>query len=127
MVLIILWHGHWKICKKNCEKRQHIWKNGKQHMKKKQTDYHKASMDQSSILLRCAFKKVHLCHQKTAYIFFFNRKTLKTMKMLFCSICLTYDCGQHSLDDLTKIVIFNLFRKTINMFLLRILSLRNKS
>ena len=30
----------------------------------------------------------------------------KTMKMLFCSICLTYDCGQHILDDLSKNVFF---------------------
>lgn len=51
----------------------------------------------------------------------------KTMKMLFCSICLTYDCGQHSFDDLTKIVILGLFRKTINTFLRRILSHKNKS
>lgn len=26
----------------------------------------------------------------------------KTMKNLFCSVCLIYDCGQHSLDQNTK-------------------------
>ena len=36
-----------------------------------------------------------------------NEVTLpKTMKMLFCSVCLTYDCRQHSLDEVIKEVNF---------------------
>ena len=29
-----------------------------------------------------------------------NETTMsKTMKMLYCMICLTYDCGKHKMDD----------------------------
>ena len=35
----------------------------------------------------------------------------KTMKMLFCSICCIYDCGQHSLDDNMKDVIYIVYQK----------------
>jgi hypothetical protein len=37
----------------------------------------------------------------------------KTMKMLFCCICMTYDCNQHTLDDSLKEVTLLLFLEAI--------------
>ena len=32
-----------------------------------------------------------------------NEATMpKTMKTLYCAVCLIYDCGQHALDDIAK-------------------------
>jgi hypothetical protein len=40
----------------------------------------------------------------------------KTMKMLFCNICLLYDCGHHALDDVYKDVNSTRFRNSSSMW-----------
>lgn len=39
----------------------------------------------------------------------------KTMKTLFCNICLIYDCGHHSLEENTKEVYFPLILETVSV------------
>lgn len=51
----------------------------------------------------------------------------KTMKMLFCSICLIYDCGQHSLDSNTKEVNQKISRNNFSMQVLKIYYLNKTS